>query len=261
MRLVATLAFAYAALCAALYMLQERLIFQPEPLPRDFRFSFAGKFDEHFIPVNAAQLSALWFHAPRAAKGTVFYLHGNAASLRSWGDVAASFTARGYDVFILDYRGYGKSSGTVTSEAQLHDDVERVYQYLLAQAAVPPIYIYGRSLGTGLATRLANRHTPAALLLEAPFVNFASLARHHYPWLPTGWLLRYALSNDEQLAQVSVPVYFFHGDADTTIPPASSHTLATLVRGSKRVFIIAGGGHNDLRHGKAYNSALDQVLP
>jgi uncharacterized protein len=259
-QLLASLAFIYATVCAAVYWLQERLLFQPEKLPSEFRFSFPGTYNEHQIAVDGAQLSALWFRA-QSAKGTVFYLHGNAGCLRSWGDVAPTFTSRQYDVFIVDYRGYGKSSGAISSEVQLHDDVERVYQFLLAQGATRPIYIYGRSLGTGLATRLANRHAPRALLLEAPFISVANLARYHYPWLPSGWLLRYSLRNDEELERISAPVYFFHGDADMTIPPASSQTLASAVAGSKRVFIIPGGGHNDLRHRKAYNTALDQALP
>jgi hypothetical protein len=257
--MLTTVALAYLALCTAVYFLQERLIFQPEELPRDFRFNFPGAFDEHRIVVDGAELSALWFRAQQA-KGTVFYLHGNAGSLRQWGEVASSFTDRGYDAFILDYRGYGKSTGAIASEDQLHADVAASYDYLLRHQPVRPVYIYGRSLGTGLAVELARRHPPQALLLESPYVSLAWLARRHYPWLPHT-LLRYQLPSDKRLPQVRAPVHFFHGGNDTTIPVQATHELAVLVNGAKSLTIIDSASHNDVRHAKAYNTALDQVLP
>jgi alpha-beta hydrolase superfamily lysophospholipase len=242
----------YAAACVALYFLQERLLFVPERLAADYSFAFPGKFEEHRIEVNGAQLSALWFHAtPRAniagsvTKGTVFYLHGNAGSLRSWGDVAPTFTQRGYDVFILDYRGYGKSSGTITSEPMLHDDVAAAYAYLRQRHPPQPIYIYGRSLGTGLAIELARRHAPQALLLEAPYLNLSWLAHEHYPWVPTA-LLRYRMPSDQRLPLVRAPVHFFHGADDATISPnwrtgrrasPSSTTRATTTCATRRLTI------------------------
>lgn len=261
-------AAAYFILCAALYFFQERLIFLPEKLAAQHAFAFPGRFEEHRIAVNGADLNALWFRAQldpseansQTASGTVFYLHGNGGSLRSWGDVAPSFTSRGYDVFILDYRGYGKSSGVINSEEQLHADVAAAYAYFLQRRPAQPIYVYGRSIGTGLAVELARRHPPRALLLESPYVSLARLARHHYPWVPA-WLLRYRLANDERLPQVLAPVHFFHGATDTTIPPQSSQELAALLKEPKSVTIIDNAGHNDLRHTKAYNMALDRVLP
>jgi uncharacterized protein len=258
LRVLTSLALAYLALCAALYFLQERLIFMPEKLPADFRFTFPGKFAEHAIDVDGARLSALWFRAERA-KGTVFYLHGNAGSLRDWGDVAPSFTERGYDVFILDYRGFGKSTGTIASEHELHDDTARAHAYLAQRSPAQPIYIYGRSIGTGLAVELARRHAPRALLLEAPYANLARLARTHYPWVPS-LLLRYRLASDECIAHVRAPVHFFHGSDDTTVAPENTRALARLTRAARYVHIIKGG-HNDLRHTKAYNTALDIALP
>ena len=269
-RVLSAIALGYLALCAALYFLQERLLFMPEELARDYRFSFPGKFEEHRIDVEGAQLSALWFraaqhtesavHPQQRASGTVFYLHGNAGSLRSWGDVAPSFTQRGYDVFILDYRGYGKSTGKITSEQMLHDDVATAHAYLMQRRPAQPIYIYGRSMGTGLAIELARHRLPQALLLEAPYVNLSWLARQHYPWVPAA-LLRYRMPSDARLPQVRAPVHFFHGADDTTIPPQATALLATLVKGAKSVTIIENAAHNDLRHTKAYNTALDRVLP
>ncbi|MEK7826436.1 MAG: alpha/beta fold hydrolase, partial [Thermodesulfobacteriota bacterium] len=94
---------------------QESLIFYPEILPPDYPFAFSQPFEEVNVPVEAATLNALLFKAQNA-KGVVLYLHGNAGSLRSWGDVAGDFTSRGYDILIPDYRGFGKSTGNIANE-------------------------------------------------------------------------------------------------------------------------------------------------
>ena len=97
---------------------QESLIFYPEILPPDYPFAFSEPFEEVTVPVEAATLNALLFKAPNA-KGVILYFHGNAGSLRTWGDVAGDFTSRGYDILIPDYRGFGKSTGNISNEKQL----------------------------------------------------------------------------------------------------------------------------------------------
>jgi alpha-beta hydrolase superfamily lysophospholipase len=128
---LAIFAAVYVAICILAYFFQERIIFFPERLSPDHEFDFDGHHEEVFITTTGgAKLNGLLFKAPDA-KGLIFYLHGNAGSLNSWGDVAATYTRLGYDVFLLDYRGYGKSEGEVTSEDELVQDVRDAYDYLL----------------------------------------------------------------------------------------------------------------------------------
>lgn len=233
-------------------------MFRPEPLAADFRFEFPQKFSEVSLPVDGATLSALHF-TTNDPKGVVLFFHGNAGSLRRWGDVAESFTLRGYDLFIFDYRGYGKSSGKIASEQQLIDDAEQVYQYVRQRYAPQHIVVYGRSLGTGLAAQIALRHAPKMLILETPYVSLKDLTAQFYPLVP-GFLLKYPMRTDLALPQIKSPIYLFHGTADAVIPYESSQRLLPLIQSPKELVTIPNGAHNGLRLTPIYNAALDRFL-
>lgn len=248
----------YVLLCSALYFKQDSLVFHPEPLPADFRFAFPQKFSEVNVPVDGASLNALHFTTEKP-KGVVVFFHGNAGSLKRWGDVAESFISRGYDLFVFDYRGYGKSTGHIKSEQQLFDDAEQIYRHLSSRYAAQGIVIYGRSLGTGIASQLALRHPPKMLILETPYVSLKDLTAQFYPYVP-GFLLKYPLRTDLALPQIKCPVYLFHGTADEVIPYESSQRLLALIRSPKELVTIADGMHNGLRLTPVYNAALDRIL-
>jgi alpha-beta hydrolase superfamily lysophospholipase len=248
---------------------QESLIFYPEILPPDYSFAFSEPFEEVTVPVDAATLHALLFRAKN--KGTdfksvppvVLYLHGNAGSLSSWGAVATDFTSRGYDVMIPDYRGFGKSSGKITNEKQLLDDGLAVYRLLTKTWPENRIIVYGRSIGTGVATHIAQSGNPGMLILESPFLNLNALASYHYPYLPQLILskfLRYPLRNDLWIGDVACPVYIFHGTKDNIIPFDQSVRLEKLIRAPHRLIRIEGGGHNDLSDFATFDRELDQIL-
>jgi uncharacterized protein len=248
----------YVLICSALYFSQESLLFRPEPLAADFRFEFPQSFKEVALPVDGATLSALHFMIPNP-KGVVLFFHGNAGSLRRWGEVADSFTARGYDLFIFDYRGYGKSNGKIASEHQLIDDGARAYRYVNERYPPQDIVIYGRSLGTGLAAQIALRHPPKMLILETPYVSLKDLTSRFYPYVP-GFLLRFPLRTDLALPQIKSPVYLIHGTADEVVPYDSSEKLLPLIQSPKELVTIPNGEHNGLRLTPIYNAALDRFL-
>src|SRR5215212_520843 len=243
---------------AALYFLQERLIFYPEALAPDFTFTFPGRFEEIALPVDGAVISALYCKADHP-KGVVLYFHGNAGSLRSWGAVAESFVGRGYDMLMPDYRGYGKSSGWIASEQMLHDDAAVAYQYLLGHYLKEQIVIYGRSIGSGIATYLAKTHRPRMLILETPYFSLKEIVRQHYPFVPVA-LLKYPLRIDLWIGDVACPVYLFHGTSGDLIPHGASERLAALVRSEHQLITIVGGGHNDLSNFEQYDHQLDRIL-
>ena len=153
---VAAVAAAYAALLAALYVGQERLLFPGTPLPADHRFRFAQPFAEVTIPVPGAMLHALHVTQPDP-RGLVFFLHGNAGNLATWTTGADFYRRVNYDLFILDYRGYGKSTGRIENEAQLHADVGAAYDAIAPRYRGKPIVVFGRSLGAGLRRRARPR--------------------------------------------------------------------------------------------------------
>ncbi len=248
----------YLAVCVLLYLFQERLLFFPEVLPQNYRFSFSHPFEEVSLPVEGATLHALHFTVPQP-KGVVLYLHGNAGSLRSWGSMASEIVGHGYAVLILDYRGYGKSTGTITSERALHQDVAAAYAYLLRHYREQEIIIYGRSIGTGLAVYLARSQEPRMLILETPYFNLQELAFAQFPWLPR-FLFKYPLRVDQWISEVESPIYLLHGTRDEVIPYSASVRLLPLIRSEHRLLTIEGGGHNNLGLFPQYHKFLGELL-
>jgi uncharacterized protein len=248
----------YLVMCAVLYRIQERLIFFPEQLSPAHRYDFPTTFREVTWEVDGAALHALHFTVEHP-RGAILYLHGNAGSLRSWGHVASTFTERGYDVLIPDYRGYGKSSGRLTHERMLLQDAEVAYSYLQEQYADKRIILYGRSLGTGIATYLATVHPPHMLILETPYVSLRDLATRQFPFVPP-LLLKYPLRTDRWISAVTSPVYLLHGTHDEVIPYSSSERLLASITSEHELFTIPGGGHNNLAGLTEYQVALDRLL-
>jgi uncharacterized protein len=243
----------YAALLGLIWWQQERLIFAPATLPATHRFDVGADVHEAWVDVPGARLHALHLKLPRP-KGVVFFLHGNAGNLDSWFANADFYRRLNFDLFMLDYRGYGKSSGRIHSQAQLEADVRAAW------ASIAPLYagqrrvIMGRSLGSALAAGLAADFQPELTVLVSPYESMAALAAEHYRWVPQA-LLRYPLHTDKALARIESPVLLVHGEQDTLIDPRHSARLQPLAPHAERV-LIRGAGHNDLQQFPAYLEAL-----
>ena len=163
---------------------QESLIFYPEILPPDYRFAFSEPFEEVTVPVEAAALNALLFKAPNP-KGAVLYFHGNAGSLRTWGDVAGDFTSRGYDILIPDYRGFGKSTGKISNEKQLLRRRSGRLSHVDENLAGKPDHRVRKIDRNGHCDlRRPIPETQDARSGDRPFLSLVDLASHHYPFLP-----------------------------------------------------------------------------
>lgn len=247
----------YAALLALLWFGQERLIFLPTPLPANYSLAREPDLQERFVEVDGARLSVLELRLPEP-KGVVFFLHGNAGNLGSWFVNADFYRRAGFDLVMLDYRGYGKSSGRIGSEAQLHADVRAVWHEVAPRYAGRRVVLYGRSLGTALAASLAAELQPDLTVLVSPYESMAALAREQYPWVPAA-LLRYPLRTDEHLARVRTPVLLLHGDRDELIPLAHSRALQAVAPHA-RLHVVPGGGHNDLQEIGSYLDAVRSAL-
>jgi uncharacterized protein len=243
----------YLALLAALWFAQERLLFAPQTLPAAHRFDVAADVKEVWIDVPGARLNALHLRQPQA-RGVVFFLHGNAGSLDNWFVNTELYRRAQLDLFMLDYRGYGKSSGRIESEAQLHADVRAAWLSIAARYEGRKRVILGRSLGTGLAAMLAAELQPELTVLISPYTSLQALAAEHYAWVPSA-LLRYPLRSDQALPRVKSHVLLVHGERDALIGPQHSRQLQALVPHARMLW-IANAGHNDLHQSAAYLDGL-----
>lgn len=251
------LLLAYGLLLAWLYWRQERLLFMPQTLPADHRFALGNDVHELQIEVPGARLSALHLRLPEP-KGLVFFLHGNAGNLDSWFVNADFYRRAGYDLFMLDYRGYGKSGGRIKSEAQLRADVRAAWVQVAPRYRGLRRVIYGRSLGTALAAGLAAEVGPELTILVSPYASMGALMRLHYPLVPEA-LLRYPLDTAADAARLRGPLLLLHGEQDELIPPAQSELIRTRAP-QARLLRIAGAGHNDLQQFEPYLQALREAL-
>ena len=243
----------YLIALGLLWFGQERLLFHPEPLPADHRFTLGDDVHETWIDVPGARLNALHLRLPHP-DGVVFFLHGNAGNLQSWFINPEFYRQLNLDLFMIDYRGYGKSSGRIESEAQLMADARAAWESVAPQYAGKKRIVYGRSLGSGLAARLAAEVQPDLTVLVSAYESMLALAGEHYPWVPSR-VLRYPLRTDLALAGIHGPLLLAHGELDTLIAPRHSQRLKAIAP-QAQLLIVPGAGHGDIHQFETYLNTL-----
>ena len=249
----------YILVCGVLFIAQEKLIFFPQKLAKNYPFTFDQNFEEINIKMNDnISLNGLLFKAD-SSKGLIFYLHGNAGSLSSWGGVAKTYTDLNYDVFMLDYRGYGKSEGSITSQEQLFQDLQIVYDTLKKMYSENKIIVLGYSIGTGLATKIASANNPKLLILQAPYYSLTDMMQHTYPIIPT-FILKYKFETNEYIKDCKMPVVDFHGNQDEVIYYGSSLKLKELFKKTDTLITLNGQRHNGMTDNAEYRSAIQRIL-
>lgn len=246
----------YVLAVLLLYIFQRRLIFFPGKLPPGYNLKLKAHQEEVFLNTSDGErIHALFCRGNRPE--VILYFHGNAGDLSGWKFATEDLTAIGYSVFIIDYRGYGKSSGKI-SEQGFYIDAETAYAYLLNTRTYKPaeVIIYGRSVGTGVAVELAARHKPRALVLESPYTSLDALANEKLPFFFPSLYLRFRFNTLKKIGDITCPIVIAHGTRDELIPPAHSQKLMKAISGKKQLFLIEGGGHNDLNAFEGYKPFL-----
>ena len=249
----------YIIICGILYFFQEKLIFFPQKLEKGYKFSFEQNFEEISVrTIDNKLLNGILFKAD-SSKGLIFYLHGNAGSLSSWGGVAKTYTDLHYDVFMLDYRGYGKSEGSIDSQGQLFDDIQTVYDTLKDKYGEDKMIVLGYSIGTGPAAKVASTNNPRLLILQAPYYSLTDMMRHSYPVVPT-FILKYKFETDDYIKNCKMPVVIFHGDQDEVIYYGSSLKLKEEFKKQDTLITLVGQGHNGMTENPDYKKEIQEVL-
>ncbi|MGB8193524.1 MAG: alpha/beta fold hydrolase [Chitinophagaceae bacterium] len=249
----------YAALLVVVYLVQEKFIFKPEKLKPGFIYKYDVPFRELFFDVEpGVQINGLHFFRPEPA-GLILYFHGNTRSIKGWAKYARDFYRYNYDVVLVDYRGFGKSTGKRSEDAMLND-MQFVYEQLKKQYPENHLILYGRSMGSGFATKLASDNSPRYLILDAPYYSFSKVVERFLPILPVRLVLRYHLRTDRWIRRVRCPVYIIHGTRDWLIPIRHSENLQKSNPDKITLIRIHGGGHNNLPGYDEYHGFVRDIL-
>ncbi len=248
-----------AILSILAYLLQEKFLFKPERLSADFVFKYDIPFREYFFEVApGVRINGLHFQR-ETPKGLVLYFHGNSRSIKGWAKYARDLYRYNYDVVLVDYRGFGKSTGK-RSEQDMLQDMQFVYDRLKEQYGEDHLIVYGRSLGSGFAAKLAADNNPRYLILDAPYLNFIKVIERFLPILPVRWVLRFHLRTDRWLRNVRCHTYILHGTSDRLIPIQHSEALQRINPNRITLIRIEGGGHNNLPKFDEYHNFIRDIL-
>ncbi|WP_246236302.1 alpha/beta hydrolase [Flavobacterium ajazii] len=235
------------------------MVFHNSKLPKDYKFDYQQKFEEvNIASFDGAILNGLLFKAEKS-KGLVFYLHGNAGTLETWGKIAKIYTSLGYDIFILDYRSFGKSDGEIENEDQLSKDISIVYKKVTEKYSQNKIIIAGYSIGSGFAAKLALENNPKALILQAPYYNFLELSSSRVPFFPD-FMKKFSLETNLHLPKVKSPIYIFHGIDDQLIPIDNSIRLKKLLKSNVCFYPLKNQEHIGVNENEDFQEQLKIIL-
>jgi uncharacterized protein len=251
----------YAAIGIALYYLQEVFLFHPEKLPTDFAWLFDVPFKELKIPFNETDTVDMikFFPKDSVRKGVVLYYHGNMENIGRYAKFATLFTDKGYEVWMEDYPGYGKSTGKRT-EKKLYEQALAIHTMAAGKYGKDSIILYGKSLGTGIAAYVASQTNCKRLILETPYYSIPALFGAYAFIYPTQRMSTYKIPTNEYLQLVNYPITIFHGTSDGVIPYRCAVKLKTVLKPTDEFITIENGTHHNLAGFDAYKTKMDSLL-
>ncbi len=251
----------YCGIGIALYYLQGYFLFHPKKLPADHVFRFTTPFKEVSIPINQEDTISLiqFFPASIPTKGVVLYFHGNKDNVERYARFADNFTKYGYEVWMPDYPGFGKSSGE-RNERKLYEQAYQVKRLAQGKFADSQMVIYGKSFGTGIAAYVASVSKPKQLLLETPYSSIPDLFSCYAPIYPTSYMAEYKIPTATFLQDVDAPVTIFHGTSDGVIPYRCAARLKKVLKKHDQFITIEEGTHHNLSDFPIYKKILDTIL-
>lgn len=257
----------YCIIGIVLYYLQEKFLFHPTKLPRDYKFGFHYlysrniPFEEVNIPINITDTVNMikFFPEDSIRRGVVVYYHGNRQNIERYAKFAGSFTQHGYEVWMEDYPGFGKSTGERT-EKKMYEQALQIQKMAASKYGKDSIIIYGKSLGTGIASYVASQSNNKRLILETPYYSIPSLFSCYAPVYPTGAMSTYKIPTNEFLTDVNYPIIIFHGTDDGVIPYRNAARLKKILKPTDEFITIEAGTHHNLATFDLYTKKLDSIL-
>ena len=257
-RALIVLIIVYCVGALVLYFVQDLILFHPKPLRSNHQFKFEQVFEEINIPYRNHNLNIVKFKTGKRPNGLVLFYHGNMENVEHYKKYPPIFLKYNYEVWMIDYPGFGKTTGKRT-EGMMYEQALLMYDMALKQINSDSIVIYGKSIGTGVAAFIAFKKNCRLLILETPYYSIPSLARHYLPVYPMDWMVKYSFPINDYLKKVQSPITIFHGTNDEVIP--YTHSKLLKEENKKIEFIsIENGKHNDLTNFNQYHTIMDSLL-
>ena len=247
--------FVYVAAGTFLYFNQNQFLFLNERLSEDYEFR---KGTEVEVEVEDGLFLSCYHNQLRNPKGVILYFHGNKGSIRRCIRQTAAMEGLGYDIFMPDYRSYGKSDGENTDEDQFFQDAQKIYDHVKAKYDESEIVLLGYSLGTAPASYLAANNSPKHLFLVSPFHSIIDIVRSYFPLVPD-FLFKYPFKNHEHLEKVECPVDIFYAPEDRVVPADSSLKLRESKQNA-RFHILRNSSHRGAIFHHTLSNTLSKVL-
>ena len=241
-----------------MYLIQDKIVFHEEKLPKNYKFSFPSEFEEINLTTDDGNtLNGLLFKVVNS-KGLIVLYHNHSGNIEHWSRSAVFMNKHDFDVLLMDYRGFGKSTGRFNEKSFLSDS-NLWYEYALQKYDEKNISIYGRGLGATFATYVASINNPNRLCLESPFFSLAFLAKFHYPYLPYKLLSKYKFDTAKYFLDVKCKIYIFHGKENKLIHYKNSLELYNLSKENTELYLIPDGNHYNLINNKSYLKKITDI--
>lgn len=259
-KVILILVILYVLILFGFYFFQNSIVFRPKKTAQNYTYSFEYDFKEINLKAKGkTTLNALHFKVDNP-KGVILYFHGNKDNLERWGAIAAELTKYNYDVFVMDYRGYGKSTGTRT-ESLMYADAQLCYEYLKNTYGENEIVVYGRSLGGTFATFVASQNNPKQLILEATFSSLQDVVFHKLPILPYSKILKFKFKTFELIEKVNCPITIFHGNEDELVSIRLAKKVVAHSNKEMAEFVeIDQASHHNISSFEKYHTVINTIL-
>lgn len=243
-----------------LYILQDKIIFHAEKLPANFKFSFKGDFEEINLTTPDKQtLNGLLFKTDNP-KGVVLFFHNHSGNIEHWNRFATYINHLKYDALLMDYRGYGKSSGSY-NEKVMFKDAKLWYDFTKSIYNEELITLYGRGIGGTFATYVASLNIPKCLILESPMYDLIFTSKYHYPYIPfKGIISKYKFETFAYIQDVKCKIYIIHGELNSLVNYRNSIKLQKLAGDNVDLLLIPDGNNYNLVNHKVYLDKINEIL-
>jgi uncharacterized protein len=253
--------YCYIFIGISLYFLQDFFLFHPTKLPANYSFNFNVDFKEETIIDKEGDTICLVIFTPKqqVKKGIIIYYHGNMNNITHYANFVKPFTKNGYEVWMQDYPGFGKSTGKLTEE-KLYKQAMQVATIASNTISKDSIIIYGKSLGTGIAAYVASSVQAKKLILETPYYSIPSMFACYAFIYPTNILSKFKIPTHEYLQKVKFPITIFHGTKDGVIPYGNSKKLEQFLKPNDKFITIQGADHININGTMQYLNAIDSLL-